>query len=99
MSTESGHLLQQRLHGTEGDLLLLSVAVEPRSLEALLDVLARLDFPVNPQLYHRSAKSIVEFPAYAQRIEDVREALGRNGFNPQALVAAGFDGETVGTSS
>lgn len=77
------------LHGIEGDLILLSVAVEPRSLEALLDVLAGLDFPVNPQLYHRAARSVVEFPAYAQRVAEVRQALERNGFNPQALESVG----------
>ena len=38
------------LFGQEGELVLLRVAVEPRLLEDLLEALARLDFPVNPQL-------------------------------------------------
>ncbi len=31
----------------------LSIATEPKLLEDLLEALASLDFPVNPQLYHR----------------------------------------------
>jgi len=67
------------LFGREGELISLSVATEPKHLEDLLEALASLDFPVNPQLYHRPAEVLVEFPAYSSQVEQVREALLRQG--------------------
>jgi hypothetical protein len=64
------------LVGIEGELVSLSIATEPKHLEELLDALAGLDFPVNPQLYHCPAEVIVEFPAYSGQVERVRDALG-----------------------
>ena len=69
------------LFGREGELISLSIATEPRLLEELLEALASLDFPVNPQLYHRAAEVRVEFPAYSLQIEQVRAALRREGFD------------------
>ena len=69
------------LFGREGELISLSIATEPRLLEELLEALALLDFPVNPQLYHRSTEVRVEFPAYSRQIEQVRETLLREGFD------------------
>ena len=40
------------LTGSEGELVQVRIAAEPRCLEELLDCLAGLPFPVNPQLYH-----------------------------------------------
>ena len=40
------------LCGSEGELVSISVIVEPRDLEDLLESLALLDFPINPQIYH-----------------------------------------------
>jgi hypothetical protein len=80
------------LFGQEGELVLLRVAVEPRLLEDLLEALARLDFPVNPQLYHRPSQVTVEFPAYASRVDEVRETLRRHGFSAADLdVARGLE--------
>ena len=80
------------LFGQEGELVLLRVAVEPRLLEDLLEALARLDFPVNPQLYHRPALVTVEFPAYSARVDEVRDTLRRHGFSPARLeVASGLE--------
>jgi len=80
------------LFGQEGELVLLRVAVEPRLLEDLLDALAYLDFPVNPQLYHRPAQVTVEFPAYSARVDEVRDKLQRHGFSPASLdVARGLE--------
>ncbi len=42
-------------------------------------------FPVNPQLYHRPAQVTVEFPAYAARVDEVRDMLDRHGFSPASL--------------
>ena len=58
-----------------------SVATDPKLLEDLLEALASLDFPVNPQLYHRPTEVLVEFPAYLSQVERVREALARQGFD------------------
>jgi hypothetical protein len=73
-------------------LVAVRISVEPRLLEQLLDILARLDFPINPQIYHDAVRvstdpngaeqtapvAVVEFPAWAGRMETVREALRRN---------------------
>ena len=69
------------LFGREGELISLSIATEPRLLEELLEALASLDFPVNPQLYHRASEVRVEFPAYSLQVEQVRETLLREGFD------------------
>jgi hypothetical protein len=71
---------ESALFGREGELISLSVATEPKHLEDLLEALASLDFPVNPQLYHRPAEVLVEFPAYSSQVEQVRDALLRQGF-------------------
>ena len=73
------------LFGREGELISLSIATEPRLLEDLLEALASLDFPVNPQLYHRASEVRVEFPAYSMQIERVRETLRREGFDSGSL--------------
>jgi hypothetical protein len=50
-----------------------------------LESLASLDFPVNPQLYHRPTEVLVEFPAYSSQVEQVRGALVRLGFDAGAI--------------
>ncbi len=80
------------LFGREGELVSLRISVEPKLLEDLLEALARLDFPVNPQLYHRPAHVTVEFPAYSARVDEVRDTLHRHGFSPASLeVARGLE--------
>jgi hypothetical protein len=68
------------LFGLEGELVSLRISVEPKLLEDLLEALAELDFPVNPQLYHRAAQVTVEFPAYSSRVPEVRATLASHGF-------------------
>ena len=80
--------LTPSLFGSEGELVLLRVTVEPRLLEDLLELLAQLDFPVNPELHHRPAQVLVEFPAYHGRVDEVRHALRMHGFDPAAVEAA-----------
>ena len=84
------------LAGSDGPLVSISIDVEARDLEALLEALARLSFPVNPQIYHEAALvylypdggqrvqavTLVEFPAYAGQIDEVREALAAFAFDP-----------------
>jgi hypothetical protein len=84
MTTRSSGLAPA-LFGADGELVSLRIAVEPRLLEDLLDALARLNFPVNPQLYHRPAQVTVEFPAYAAQVDQVRETLRQQGFSPASL--------------
>ena len=83
------------LRGAEGELVSMRIAVEPKLLEKLLDVLARLSFPINPQLYHNAATvsagldggrrtepaTIVEFPAWAGQVAEVGGALTSAGFD------------------
>jgi len=87
------------LHGSEGELVSISVTVEPRDLEDLLESLATLDFPINPLIYHgavvvyvgrdgaeRSEPStMVEFPAYAGWLPKIRAALATCGFSSDAI--------------
>jgi len=81
------------LSGREGNLVSVSISVEPRNLESLLEALAQVSFPINPQIYHDAAvvyvyadqrqeselATLVEFPAYAGQLEEVRVAVTASG--------------------
>ena len=87
------------LSGCEGALVSVSIDVDPRRLESLLDVLAQTGFPINPQIYHDVAvvylsadgreetqtATLVEFPAYEGRLDEVRTALNSHGFEPASV--------------
>jgi len=73
------------LFGVEGELVCLQVSVEPKLLEPLLETLASLDFPINPQLYHHPTEVVVEFPAYSAKLGEVRSALKNAGIGPNRL--------------
>lgn len=93
--------LNPSLTGAEGELVSVRISVEPRLLEKLLDSLASLEFPINPQIYHNAAMvyvyadgrkvveptTTVEFPSYATRLAEVRAALQRGGFDPARMSA------------
>jgi len=95
---------QPSLSTGEGDLVSISIHVDPRELECLLEALARLDFPINPEIYHDAALvdrfadgtetthavTLVEFPAYEARLPQVRSALLASGFDPAILWSAGM---------
>ncbi len=66
-------------------MVLVWVSVEPRQLEDLLEVLAGLEFPVNPELRHRTGHVLVDFPAYGGHVREIRETLERYGFDPRGL--------------
>ena len=88
----------------EGDLVSISINVEPRSLEILLEALAHLDFPINPEIYHDAAMvyvyangqretqavTLVEFPAYQARLPQVHAALVAYGLDPSLVYVAGM---------
>ena len=92
------------LSSSEGALVSVSISVDPHYLEALLEALARTSFPINPQIYHDAAivyryaddreetesTTLVEFPAYAQRLDEVRGALRANGFDPACMEVTGM---------
>lgn len=92
------------LVGSEGALVLVSIHTAPRLLENLLETLAELDFPVNPQIYHDAAvvyvfadgaertepATLVEFPAYQSRIPGLHQALQARGFDPDAITVSGM---------
>src|SRR5260370_42689686 len=78
------------LGGSEGELVAVSISVSPGDLEALLEGLAHVDFPINPQIYHSSrdassADTIVQLPADAGGLPHVRDAFAAAGFDPQGL--------------
>lgn len=68
------------LSGNEGELVSVSVEVDARSLESLLEALSQVTFPINPQIYHGPITT-VEFPAYESRLDEVRRALAVQGFD------------------
>jgi hypothetical protein len=85
-------------------LVSFAVRVNPRDLEDVLEALASLEFPVNPQIYHQAEISfhyadgneihetatLVEFPGYASWASDVCRALAVNGFDAGALHVTGM---------
>ncbi len=93
------------LRTAEGVLLSVRISVEPRLIEELLDALAALSFPINPEIRHidadpggRHTLTMVDFPAYEDRVSEVREALRRRGFDPGAVRVASMLDEIQGTS-
>jgi hypothetical protein len=87
------------LLGSEGELVSISVTVESRDLEDLLEALAALDFPINPQIYHDAAvvyvdhdggqrvepATMVDFPAYAEHLPKIRSVLESTGFGSNTI--------------
>ncbi|HUP04768.1 MAG TPA: hypothetical protein VMU19_12310 [Bryobacteraceae bacterium] len=97
------------LSGSEGALVSVSIGVRARDLESLLEALARLPFPINPEICHGAEvaprggvfgesepSTLVEFPAYAGRIAEVRAELERSGFHRSALRIASMLDEIQG---
>ena len=76
------------LLGSEGELISIRISVEPKLLEDLLETLSSLDFPINPQLYHHTGTTTVEFPAYSAQLRKVRDVLGRHGFDTRGVTHA-----------
>ena len=62
------------------ELVQVRVSTEPRCLEELLECLAGLSFPINPQIRH-GVPTIVEFPAYENNLHQVRSALQAYNFD------------------
>lgn len=90
MSVSSGMASSHSfLAGSEGELVSIRITTDPRLLEDLLECLAELSFPINPQIYHQRP-TLVEFPAYQTRLEEVREALGIHGFDPSSIQVSGM---------
>ena len=89
------------LSTAEGSLVSVSIHVEPHCLESLLEALALVSFPINPQIYHDAALvyryadgreqtesiTLVEFPAYEGRLEEVRRSVQSYGFAPECIHA------------
>src|SRR4051794_21714464 len=92
------------LSTAEGTLVSISIHVEPHRLEVLLDTLAQLSFPINPQIYHDAAMlyryadgreeiesiTLVEFPAYTCRIDEVRHCLRACQFDAECIRVTGM---------
>jgi len=83
------------LCGSEGELVSVSISVDPRELEALLEALAHVDFPVNPQIYHGEGSSpgactTVEFPAYMGGLAQVQQAVNAAGQDETAIRVRGM---------
>lgn len=55
-------------------LVSVRASVEPRLLEPLLDALAHVPFPINPEICH-GWPTTVEFPAYSGRVSELRRTV------------------------
>lgn len=77
----SGHPF---LSGSQGELVQVRASTDPRRLEDLLECLAGVPFPINPQIIH-GLPTFVEFPAYEARLFEVRDALRAFGFDQNSL--------------
>lgn len=86
-NSASDHPLARSLRGKEGELFQVRVSIDPRLLEELLDSLAHLDFPVNPQIYH-TKPTVVEFPAYAPWLDGVYMRLTIDGFERESITVS-----------
>lgn len=100
MSSSPAFASNARLSSTEGALVSVSIRVEPRDLEDLLEALAKVDFPINPQIYHEAEiilldsqglehselTTLVEFPAYLGRLEGVYGAIESEGFARESVL-------------
>lgn len=100
MSSSPAFASNNPLSSTEGALVSVSIRVEPRDLEDLLEALARVDFPINPQIYHEAEivsrdsqgfehpelTTLVEFPAYFGRVDGVYAALESEGFDRESVL-------------
>ena len=68
---------------SEGELVSVQVTIEPKLLEPLLEALTEVSFPINPEIHHPvpgvSRHTIVEFPAYWNRLGEVYRALNASG--------------------
>ena len=86
MSVTPAMVIPQRgiLCGAEGELILVRVSIAPRRLEDVLECLAQVSFPINPQIIH-GLPTVVEFPAYESRVAEVREALAHDGIPADAV--------------
>ncbi len=79
------------LLGSEGELVSVHISIEPRLLERLLDTLAHLDFPINPDIRQAAGPvTVVEFPAWSARVASIRDALATVGLNDGALTVRGM---------
>ena len=88
------------LSTAEGQLVSVSIRVHPNGLESLLEALAQVSFPINPQIYHDAAvvyryaddreeteaATLVEFPAYEAHLGEVRAALEAYGFEAGSML-------------
>ena len=73
------------LSDSEGALVSVSIRVAPRHLESMLEALAAIAFPINPQIYHEPSSTLVEFPAYENHLNQVRRAIEAYGFDSECL--------------
>jgi hypothetical protein len=92
------------LSTAEGALVSVSIHAEPHCLESLLEALAQVSFPINPQIYHDAALvyryadgreqtlpiTLVEFPAYENRLDEVLRAVQAYGFPPDCIHTVGM---------
>ena len=92
------------LSTVEGALVSVSIHVQPHSLESLLEALALVSFPINPRIYHDAAMvyrfadgreetepvTLVEFPAYEVRLDEVRRSIQAYGFDANCVYAVGM---------
>ncbi|MEO8027555.1 MAG: hypothetical protein ABI823_13830 [Bryobacteraceae bacterium] len=84
-SNASPQSVRPVLAGPEGELLLVRIEVPAARLETVLDCLATVPFPLNPELHHGHPRSAVEFPAYGPWLPQLRATLDAVGLGETTL--------------
>jgi len=76
------------LLGRDGELVLIRIPVDSRHLEDLLEALAAVPFPINPEIRHGSPMTTVQFPAYSGYLGEVRKVLEEAGLGESRIEIA-----------
>ena len=67
------------LSGAAGELLAVRISVPWSQLEDLLEALAAVPFPINPEIRHGTPLTTVEFPAYSGQMGEITKAVKGTG--------------------
>jgi hypothetical protein len=63
----------------------VTISIAPRDIERLLDALAQLPHPINPDLRYEEWLTHVDFPAWNSWVDDLRQLLEKEGFHGARL--------------
>ncbi len=87
------------LTGSEGELLSIHIFAPWRDLESVLEALARVDFPINPEITHGQPLTEIAIPVFSNQVGEVRGALSGNGLSHCRMEVRSFLRELTAAAS